>query len=272
MTIRSNGSYIGPRPAGPSTSVASGIWDLRTAQRQKSANLWTGDPVDEYFSNVSLLLHMDGSNGSTTFTDSSGSPKAATAGGATITTAQSKFGGASGNFSVSSADQYISFNHDDGFSFSSGDSFCIELWYYPTAFTTYNYLASKGDYGGGSVREWAVGVTSSGVIFYHYPGSVDNVYSASATVSLNTWTHLVWACNGSTVRIYKDGQFIGSTSFSTPSGVGQNKKLWIGKFLQYTGISHYAPGYIDDLRITKGSDRGYTGSTITVQTAAFPDA
>ena len=40
MSVRSNGSYIGPRPAGPSTSVASGIWDLRTAERQKRANAW----------------------------------------------------------------------------------------------------------------------------------------------------------------------------------------------------------------------------------------
>jgi hypothetical protein len=31
-------------------------------------------------------------------------------------------------------------------------------------------------------------------------------------------------------------------------------------------------GYIDDLRITVGSARGYTGSTITVPTAAFPDS
>ena len=31
-------------------------------------------------------------------------------------------------------------------------------------------------------------------------------------------------------------------------------------------------GYIDDLRITIGSSRGYNGATITTPTAAFPDS
>ena len=56
----------------------------------------SGDP---FFSNVSLLLHMDGANGSTAFTDSG--PNALTAtvvGSSAIATAQSQFGGASGNF------------------------------------------------------------------------------------------------------------------------------------------------------------------------------
>jgi hypothetical protein len=53
-------------------------------------------PTDPYFSNVSLLLHGDGANGSTTIVDSSPSPKTVTAvGNAQISTAQSKFGGSS---------------------------------------------------------------------------------------------------------------------------------------------------------------------------------
>jgi hypothetical protein len=53
-------------------------------------------PVDEYYDNVSLLLYGNGTNGSTTITDNSPSPKTVTAvGNAQISTAQSKFGGAS---------------------------------------------------------------------------------------------------------------------------------------------------------------------------------
>jgi hypothetical protein len=50
-----------------------------------------------YLANVSFLLHMDGTNGSTTFTDSG--PNGLTVGAygnAQISTAQSVFGGASG--------------------------------------------------------------------------------------------------------------------------------------------------------------------------------
>jgi hypothetical protein len=53
-------------------------------------------PVDPQFGSVSLLLHGDGTNGSTTITDNSPTPKTVTAvGNAQISTAQSKFGGAS---------------------------------------------------------------------------------------------------------------------------------------------------------------------------------
>ncbi len=52
-------------------------------------------------SNLSLLLHMDGTNGSTTFTDSSPNSHTITASGsASISTTQYKFGTASGYFST----------------------------------------------------------------------------------------------------------------------------------------------------------------------------
>jgi hypothetical protein len=52
-----------------------------------------GDP---YFSNVALLMHMDGGNNSTTFSSNANNGKVLTASGSTkISTAQSKFGGAS---------------------------------------------------------------------------------------------------------------------------------------------------------------------------------
>lgn len=272
MTLRSNGSYIGPRPTGPTKTVASGIWDLRTVERQRAANNWPVQTVDPDFASVAMLLHMDGSNGSTTFTDSGLAGRSATVSGATISTTQSKFGGASGAFNLNLNDQHIRFAHNESFTFGASDKFVIEMWYYPTSFGSFNYLVSKGDDSGGvQRREWAVGVTASSVIFYRFTNA-DIVYAPSATVSLNTWTHLAWACDGSTVRIYQDGALRGSTSWAAPSGNGTNKELWIGKFLNYTGIAHDARGYIDDLRITKGTDRGYTGSTITVPTAAYPDA
>ncbi|MGE3429317.1 MAG: phage tail protein, partial [Hyphomicrobiaceae bacterium] len=67
-----------------------------------------GAGEDEYWNNVIALLHMDGTNGSTTFTDQKGHTFTAT-GNAQISTAQSKFGGASALFDgtgdlVSSAD------------------------------------------------------------------------------------------------------------------------------------------------------------------------
>lgn len=68
--------------------------------------------ADPYYNNVSLLLHGDGTNGSTTIVDSSPSPKTVTAsGGVQISTAQSKFRSSSilfntGNLAIGTAGQY----------------------------------------------------------------------------------------------------------------------------------------------------------------------
>lgn len=74
MSLRSNGSYIGPRPDGPTNGfggVASGIWDLRTAQRQRSAAAWPfpfGSPTHI----TGLQLWLDASDASTLYDATSG--------------------------------------------------------------------------------------------------------------------------------------------------------------------------------------------------------
>ena len=86
-------------------------------------------------STVSLLLHMDGANNSTTFTDRSYSPKTVTAfGNAKISTAQSKFGGASAAFDGSG--DYIEFDRGTDLQFGAGD-FTIEGWVNLNSFASY---------------------------------------------------------------------------------------------------------------------------------------
>ena len=71
MTIRSNGSYIGSRPTGPSSSVASGIWDLRTVERQMRATAWPvslGSPTEI----TGLAVWLDASSADTLYDATSG--------------------------------------------------------------------------------------------------------------------------------------------------------------------------------------------------------
>lgn len=77
--------------------VASGVWTIQEAESLRRASLW--GLSDGLYLNVSVLLRMEGTNGSTTFIDSSPSPQTITANGnAQISTAQSKFGESSGLF------------------------------------------------------------------------------------------------------------------------------------------------------------------------------
>jgi hypothetical protein len=86
-------------------------------------------PTDPNFADVSLLLHGDGANGSTTIIDSSPTPKTVTAfGNAQISTAQSKFGGAS--IALDGTGDYASTGNSSDLLMGSA-VFTIECWFYP---------------------------------------------------------------------------------------------------------------------------------------------
>ena len=245
---RPRGGYIGFNRV-TSVSEASGIWTLREAEQLRRDNLWpsTGDI---YWSNVKLLMNMDGSGDS--FSDQSSQSLAVTANGdITQSVDQSKFGGKSAYFDGDGA--YLTFGAAD-LSFGSGD-FAIEMWIYPTATQT-SFLA-----------DWRLS-GNAGPAFYlasnklnFFDGAL-NVADSTA-VSSNAWTHVAAARSGSTLKIYRAGSSV--ATLTTSANMGGSGNLSIG---YHNGVLF--SGYIDDLRITIGSARGYTGSTITVPTSAFP--
>jgi len=86
----------------------------------------TGVYGDPYFSNVVLLMHMDGANGSTTFADVKGHSATAT-GGAAVSTSVKKIG--TGALSLGKSDTIALGTSTD---FDLSDDFTIEAWVYPT--------------------------------------------------------------------------------------------------------------------------------------------
>src|SRR5690554_3988242 len=83
---------------------------------------------------VKLLIHADGSDGSTTFTDDSATGHTVTtSGSAQVDTAQSKFGGASALFAAGGSDYLAVADHPE-FDIGTGD-FTVDLWFRINAFT-----------------------------------------------------------------------------------------------------------------------------------------
>ena len=209
---------------------------------------------------VSLLLHGNGTNGSTTITDSSPTPKAVTAvGNAQISTAQSKFGGASIAFDGNGDYLSIPFSTD----FQIAGDYTIEFWARIPAQSTASYtLGYLGTHAISGVSGFAIG---------HYLGNLsvrlNNVSTASSTTPLlvNTWQHIAVVCSGASLRGYVDGNQVLSGSSATTSNTNS---LVIGNF-QDLDPNRWFTGFIDDLRITKGIAR-YT-SNFTPPTAPFPD-
>ena len=218
-------------------------------------------PQDPYFSNVALLLHMNGSNNSTTFTDSSANGLAVTANGnARISTAQSKWGGSSGFFD--GANSYLSAS---GSLFNLPGAFTIEAWVYFASIGSSSQVicskwASLGNYA------WIFQCKSSKLQFATAnDGTNPILYEASTLFSASTWYHVAAVCTGTALSLYVNGSSVGSftdsnnrTCSTTSFCVGLN---------QDPGFPQWLNGYMQDLRITKSVAR-----TIEVPIAPFPDA
>jgi hypothetical protein len=219
-----------------------------------------GGPTDPEFANVALLLHMDGANGSTTFTDSSGTPKTVTAvSPAAISTTQFKFGGASGLFDGTNGELTTNIL---GSAFGTSD-FCVEGWMWPNSAGNGNF---RGIIGNG---------TGFGRFSLHLDGNTpprlrvfsDGVLSSNSTtaVSTNTWSHFAFTRSGNTYRIFLNGVSVWS---ATESGLNLNTSDPIRIGFNSPGARWR--GHLDEIRVTIGVAR-YTAN-FTPPTEAFPDA
>jgi hypothetical protein len=226
----------------------------------------TNGLFDPDFASVSLLLHMDGSNGSTTFTDSSSNALTVTANGnAQISTAQSKFGGASAL--LDGTDDVLTIPDNSVFDFGSS-SFTIEGWIYQTTPTTgLRLLYVKRTIPSPGIASVAVAVNAGVITAWAASGTTSwNILNGVTfgSVTVNTWTHFALVRNGNAFTGYLGG--VGtSLGASSATIINTNSSASIGG--DSDGTNAFA-GYIDELRITKVAR--YT-TNFTPPTAAFLD-
>ncbi len=136
---------------------------------------------------TATLLHLNGTNGSTTFTDEMGKTWAANAAGPTISTAQSQFGGAS---LLVATDGISTANHAD---FSLTADFTIQFWARPTSWAV-SYIVSKGKQG--IINPYLFFLAADGAITFLAStngGASWNVSigSIAGQLVLNTWSYCV---------------------------------------------------------------------------------
>ena len=218
-----------------------------------------GDPN---FADVELLLHGDGTSGSTTITDSSLNGITVTANGnAQIDTTIKKFG--TGSIEFDGTGDYLTAPDDAAWDLGSSD-FTIEAFVYPTASPAQPIIIGQWT----SSYAWVLLLSNDGNRYLRgllYNGSFNDYVSTSA-LSLNSWNHCAFVREGNTVSLYLNGTSVYSTTF-TGSVSTSTSALSIGA--NSVGGSPFQ-GYLDDVRVTKGVAR-YT-SNFTAPTAAFSDA
>jgi len=238
-----------------STTDADGHQSLADAVAALQAS------IDPDYASVSTLLHLDGGNGTTAITDDGPAPHAwASIGNAGLSTAQSRFGGASFNPGTGVAVSPVTADH----LFGSGD-FTVEAWVYKTA-TPESAGAIMTLWASGQCS-WYLGVDSANhlVFFTSTLGNGGFSFPAVGFVPNNTWVHVAAARQGTVLRFFVNGALLGSVPINGAlyAPVGSNVTLGAaGDVIQQW------PGYIDEVRVTKGVAR-YTAA-FTVPAAAFP--
>lgn len=194
-----------------------------------------------------LLLHCEGTNGSTTFTDNAAgtTPHTVTVNGnAQISTAQSKFG-ASAYLGDGTGD-YLSLDGSTDFAFGSGD-FSVDLWVRLLAVGAVQTLydsrpaATSGFYP-------TLYINTDNTIHY-FTNTADRITGTTA-LTTGTWYHVALARLGTSTKLFLNGTQEGSTfsDSNTYLGGGAGTPI-IGAI---AGGANSLNGYIDEIRVGKG--------------------
>lgn len=209
-------------------------------------------------STVSLLLHMNGTNTSTNFIDSSLNGFTVIANGdAQISTAQSKYGGASGYFD--GAEDYLSVGDDSLFNFELQD-FTIETWLYMQG-EGLQIIVAKWDASG--TNSWQTFYNDGELVFM----SSEETFIASASITSSQWTHLAITRQGTSLRFFVGGNLIDTQTCA--NNISGTANLSIAANDIGIGGANFYTGYMDDLRIIKGEAK-YTAS-FTPPTSQLPN-
>jgi hypothetical protein len=204
-----------------------------------------------------LLLHCEGANNSTTFTDDNFiRPTSLVAiNGAALDTSQSKFGGSSLLCSSSTNPQII---FDNLVCNAVGTNpFTVELFFRTTNLTQSNKVLFFTNQGGAGRR--GIQITNQ-TVRYTVDGA--DVITTGNYLTSGTWHHiaLVRGTNNTT-NLYIDGTSRGSYASDTSSFAATNQSRIAGLANGFT-----PDGHMDELRISKTAR--YT-ATFTPTTAAF---
>jgi hypothetical protein len=214
------------------------------------------------------LLHMNGTDTSTTFTDATGKSWTAS-GNAQIDTAQSKFGGASGLFDgtgdyISTADS-SAWQLDDG---SNSNSWTIDFW------VRFNGDPSAGAQGlvqqyADNDNWWSV-FFSADVLYFQIRSAASSLLIVQNTwnPATATWYHVAIVKNGTSgYRMFIDGTQIGTTQIDSDPIPNIAGGLQIARHINLSGTNFYLNGWLDEFRISKGIARwkeNFTPPTVSL--------
>ena len=234
------------------------------------------DTTDDYYhpgnsvgSDVKLLLHCNGSDASTTFTDDSPSSHTVTAqGDAQLDTAQYKFGTASGLFDGTGDYLTIPDSTDWDVTGSNSDNWTIDFWAKINSLGSfYNFIDQAED----TDNFWNIAINTNDDIKFQYKSNSSTILNMTSDTSItdSNWHHIALCKVGNEFGLYLDGDQVAYGTTDTTDTFSAS--LAIGA--RNNGDNPYN-GWMDEIRIQHNNYFSATPNstpddTITVPTAEF---
>lgn len=229
-----------------------------TAAPTTTTTTTTATPtLDVYYNNVELLLHLNGST-----SDSSKNNRTATDVSGFTASNTSRWG--SGSYFNNGSIAHIGYSSFQAL--GTGD-FVLEAWIYPTGggaiyqplFDTRNRSSgSEGNNFGVQSNNWRL-----------FADGAPNAFgSGGPDITPDQWNYVVFAKSSGILRAYINGIQHGQGINSSVNHSSSQMVIGGNAYMPY-GVEPFR-GYIDEVRITVGSDRGFIGSTINLPSEAFP--
>lgn len=198
--------------------------------------------------NALLLMHMDGTNGGTSFPDSSASARTVNAVGGTATTSTSvvKYGSAS--FSTGAAGvNYVEMT--PAISTIGTGAYTYDFWIYYDGNQSTAGVAICGNYDVAATSQWLItaGTTLNCVRMANASGGTMFNDTTNA-LSITTWHHIAFVRQSTSANgcaCYKNGTSIGT--YTDANNYNSSSKFRVGA--QAVGGNAFV-GYLDELRVS----------------------
>jgi hypothetical protein len=209
---------------------------------------------------TNLMIHGNVGTGTSFYDSSPSGHTVTTVNDTTHSAVQSKFNG--GSFYFDGNGDYLTIPDSTDWDLGS-DDFTIDAWIYPTSMTDYagnsGTIICQDD--NSSSKAWNLRLNSNGTLLFRYTtdGSNEIDKTSGATgISINNWYHVAVCRYGSsgggtsysTLEFFVDGVSKGTVDIAGDTIYSSSTSVLVGA---RGGPNLYFTGYMDEVRITKGT-------------------